>query len=236
MNLLKGLLAHHWRRRKARNILVAMGPDLAAAYTLLVMNRWARHNRDHRGRDLTYAMKTRLVAHFYKMGWVESYRLVKQNLSCYGCNGSGRSYFAQDDDDYCERCAGSGIWQTHVLYEFAVRVAGDPFCWHQPAAFVDDYLADHRSASIEEMALFEDREPAAEPHRTLSQDDIEVNLLVLAYYLSDRGYEVPKLDGFKAVIREWWRFEVVGPLKRWLGRPRKATVLRYVGDEDDIPF
>jgi len=229
-------LGEWWNEQKGIRECVAWlkhdNADAIAAKALFHLNRGAKENIH---RDTIYSLKTVVIKNFYDKGFCTSVQAAKQDLHCFACEGSGEGY----DEEYCERCSGSGIYSTHYLYTFTFNIAGQRYQWHQPQSLVTW----HVETTTDELANYENlRYPTFLPNIMLTH-----YLAVLYAYLRLAGIrQVPEQltfrEGLKTSFRWWWQqhyswaypkplpLRVINAVGMWIQNRGR------VNDYSDIPF
>lgn len=147
--------------------LVASGGALVAAQALFRLNHLVKDVWYRDDREAIYALKNRLIRHFYARGFCTEVGIHTQTYHCWDCGGTGEV----DETDFiggdfetrvvaCYKCGGTGIYRQHTLYHFRFEIDGRPFSWHQPAGLVDwpvDTVAHERRYEVREPASSADR-------------------------------------------------------------------------------
>lgn len=131
-----------WREQKGIRECIAWlkhdNADAIAAKALFHLNRGAKDNIHSK---TIYALKNLVIRHFYERGFCTSVTASKQDLICFRCGGDGidpeGGWIFGDSNHECERCGGSGIYNTVYLYDFTFDIGGQRYQWHQPQALVN---------------------------------------------------------------------------------------------------
>jgi len=230
-------------RRQARRWLRHNDADKIVAAVMWHLNVAAAHLSPSFKSSAIYALKNRLIQHFYQAGYTSAVQLKTQKALCWRCEGTGDFY-----GEECWKCEGTGIYRIHHLYLFVFRIAGRTYAWHQPTNQVEydvtltDDIVGAYQARTRDRGAFLFGYPG---------------LLVLYYltvyeYLRQRGYEVapdydlrPRLG--KCIVEDWsawassksWLCKLsilTDQVRNWLqSRPHKNVERGFV-EETEIPF
>lgn len=208
-------------RRQARAYLKANGVA-AAARSIWQLNRTAKSMHGDDSRPI-YFLKNLLLEHWYKQGHCIGATIIRQNLECWSCDGTGWHWTG----DYCWKCDGTGIYRSILLYQFVFMIAGRRYCWHQPKDLVDwsvQWLA-------EPIANYQQRYVAWAP---LTNEHFDVLFATVYEYLLDQGLPEEKLiPALSMDKRRPLRTALKYDLWNRTGLLQKWNALRY-GKE--IPF
>lgn len=201
---------------QARRWLRHNDPDRIAAGAMWHLNRVARGG-GHRA-SCIYALKNRLVQHFYESGFCKDADRQYQRLVCRNCDGSKEDWTG----DTCWKCEGTGVYRTYELIRFVFVIGGRRFVWHQPARLVTW----HVWYTSQEWGDY-GRQPG-QGWESLDPRIAELYYIVVHEYLRQRG----QLEGLYADIRprlaqcikDDWRAWVRGQswYRRWRAYQRRA--------------
>lgn len=248
MLYLNRYLKYQQRRKEAQQWIKA-GGERVVANALFHLNRHARKTWYYR--DGIYGLKSLLIEHWYTSGQCVAAYQQRQNLICWDCGGTGEDGW--HDYDVCEKCNGTGVYRSHILYKFVFRFGGKFYNWHQPASIVDYPV---RVANDYEAP---DEYHGESPGHELSAETLAIYVTVLGEYLSMQGViprcdfeHVPKtlLGAVYQDIEHWFSNTKAGwaiwrgkqRVKRWHENIRALWHYADTGEMrpsptlDDIPF
>lgn len=189
----------HKYRIQARAWLAHSDQDALAARCAFYLNRQVRRGPRSPFVQYFYALKNRLVEHFYESGFCEHVSLRVQEMGCWGAS------HWQDCGLDCPKCGGTGVYGTHYLYKFVFNVSGRTYVWHQPTNLVNIDVG-----MVEMGGKYEARDGGREVE--LNSEIRELYYCVLYEYLQARGltdglYQTARPGLWRGIRRDarvWW--------------------------------
>lgn len=213
--------------------------ERAAAQAMFHLNQHARGS--YHGRSEIYTLKSKLIEHWYYSDRLQSVRLQKQVMVCWGCNGTGVDD-EWHDSERCDRCGGTGVYREHFLYVFVFRIEGRAYQWHQP-----------KSVCHYPVFVSEEESPTAyragNDYHLLSNGVLSLYLLAVAEYLVNQGVMTEYVpfgeptalhEALGRDLRRWWDNTRVGrQIAAFMAKKRRW--IRFMGtgelqDRNDFPF
>ena len=198
-------LSAWWRKQKGIRECKAWlkhdNADAIAAKALFHLNRGAKGNIHSK---TIYALKNLVIRHFYERGFCTSVTASKQDLICFRCGGDG-----EDPEGWewagrteCERCGGSGIYNTVYLYDFTFDIGGQRYQWHQPQELVNwpvattsDELLEYKGAQHSEFL----------PDIALSHYLVTLYAYLLINGIDDIPERLTFREALRTSIRWYWQ-------------------------------